>query len=205
MSCLKFKLTLTLLALLAATTALAEGGEEGGEGAAAGAAEKEYSGKQSQDWEKIQTQLAALKGKMESQEGAIKTLIAEKMHAPEAEQARKLEELKKEHIKLEKMTAEYNQMNQEYLTKFPERGLKEKRVYTRTNVKSLEALEEDMSVQGRVKLLHKKVLSQYPRSSKGFLERDKADEAKEKKLKSAEAESQDKTKNDITEKIIFQK
>lgn len=125
---------------------------------------KPYSGHQTQDWEKVQGRLTTLKAKVDAQEVLVKNLAAEKTKLQGQALVTKVEELKKEYATLRTVTAEYNQLNEEYLTKYPERGLKEKRIYPRIETKSLDAYENDMSVSGRVNRVHKKILQKYSRS-----------------------------------------
>lgn len=123
-----------------------------------------YSGKQSADWEKIQLELSTAKGKLEAQTSLVKNLIEAKNSLKGKVLDLKLVELKTEYQKLQKYTEEYNRINQEYLTKFPERGTKAHRTYRRMRTKSLQAIESELTVQGRVNRLHSKILMQYPKS-----------------------------------------
>lgn len=191
------KIVLLLAAVISAQQAIAEGHEEAGAAVPA----KDYSGKQTEEWEKIQTQLNSLKTKVDAQEAVVKTLVAEKSHMEPNAAAAKVEELKKEYTKLERLTDEYNQLNADYLTKFPERGIKEKRVYTRMKLKALDAYEEDLSVQGRVNKLQKKILTQYPKANQVDVQK----KATNKKSNSAQASSQDSSKKDVTDPITFEK
>lgn len=120
-----------------------------------------YSGKQSQEWEKIQAQLAAQKTKLDAQEAIVKALAAEKAGLSGEKLTAKTEELKAAYAKLGTMTSDYNKINEDYLTRFPERGLKDKRVYTRIRPRTLKSYEDDTSVRGRVNSVHKKILKQY--------------------------------------------
>ena len=125
--------------------------------------EANYSGKQDQTWEVIQTKLGALKTKMDSQTMLVNTLVAEKAALKNSEDvAKKAEDLKIQHHKLETLVLDYNKLNEEYLTKFPERGLKVKRIYQRVKLKTLDSFEDDFTLRGRLNKLHGKVLRQYP-------------------------------------------
>ena len=116
-----------------------------------GAAEANYSGKQDQSWELIQAKLAALKTKMDSQTILVNNLVAEKAALNNSQEvAKKAEELKTQHHKLEELVSDYNKLNDEYLTKFPERGLKEKRVYQRVKLKTLDSFEDDFTLRGKL-------------------------------------------------------
>lgn len=160
--------------------------------------DKEYSGKQNSDWEKTQADLGTVRGKLDSQETLVGSLIVGKSQLSGEALALKMEELKKEYRKLEKLTDEYNKLNLEYLTKFPERGTKEKRIYKRIKPKSLQALEEDLTVQGRVNRLQNKILNQYPNAN--------AIGKKKNPEKKSEVENSEKPDiDDVTGQIIFKK
>lgn len=158
---------------------------------------KDYSGKQSAEWEKIQLELSTVKGKLEAQTTLVKNLIEAKNSLKGEALDKKLDELKTEYAKLQKYTQEYNRMNQEYLTKFPERGTKVPRTYKRLKAKSLQALENEMTVQGRVNRLHSKILSQYPKT-KVTVKKSNAAPASGDSLKPTE-------KNDVTDQIQLKK
>lgn len=72
------------------------------------------------------------------------------------------ENIKQQHRKYEDLVLDYNKKNDEFLTRYPERGLKEKRVYKRVKMKSLNNFEADVSMKARMRRLHDKVLKQYP-------------------------------------------
>ena len=165
-------------------------------------ADKDFSGAQNSDWEKTQSELGDAKGKLDTQVGLVKTLIAEKNLLKGEALALKIDELKKVYKKLEAITQEYNRINLEYLTKFPERGVKEKRIYKRIQLKSLQNFEVDVTLQGRVNKLHKKILNQYPGANieiknKQSNSQDKSNIKKEESSKTKE--------NDVTDQINFKK
>lgn len=161
---------------------------------------EDYSGKQSTEWEKIQQDLVTVKGKLEAQTSMVLSLIEAKNSLKGKALDGKLDELKIEHQKLQKYTEEYNRKNHEYLTKFPERGIKDRRTYRRLKAKSLQAFENEMTIQGRVNRLHAKILSQYPK---------KKTEIKSLVLKSQDATKVDSLrapeKSDVTDQIQFKK
>ncbi|MCC2678549.1 MAG: hypothetical protein K0R29_1125 [Pseudobdellovibrio sp.] len=126
--------------------------------------ESTYSGKQDQNWELVQTEVTALKGKMEMQATVVQNLIAEKNSLTGQALQQKMEQIKAEHQKYERLVVEYNAKNEEFMTRYPERGLKEKRVYKRAKIKSLDTFEDDVTIRGRMNKLHNKVLKQYPRA-----------------------------------------
>lgn len=200
------------------------GGEHGG---AATAAEADYSGKQSQEWSEVQTKLSALKSKVEAQEALVKSLIVETgggHGAPAASggghggssgaggdaMGERIEQLKKEHQKLQTMIVEYNKMSAAYETRFPEKGLKESRIYRRTDPQAIQSDEMVSSYEEKVQRLQGKIMRQYPRTAKSIqakkqkkktvtLESGHAKKALDKKT-----DSEPKT-GDVTDQIILQK
>ncbi|MBY0554464.1 hypothetical protein K2P97_08045 [bacterium] len=140
-----------------------------------------------------------MKSKLDTQEAVIKALIAEKSELSGEAQTAKMEQLKLAHSKFETMVNEYNELNLEYQTKFPERGIKEKRIYTRMKSKSLQAFEEDQTIQGRVNKLNSKIQTQYPKAA---LELKKKKQKKSDTIKEAPKDADSKEK-DVTDQIIL--
>jgi hypothetical protein len=124
-----------------------------------------YSGKQNQNWEVVQNELIALKAKLDAQHTLVNTLIAEKANVTGEALAAKIEDVKKQHLKYEQLVVEYNKKNEEFLTRYPERGLKVKRLYKRAKLKSIQSFEEELTFGDRLNKLHKKVLTQYPNAN----------------------------------------
>ena len=126
---------------------------------------KDYSGKQSLEWERKQASVGAVKARLDVQIYVVQGLIADKEQLTGKNLADKMDELKKEHAKLQKIIAEYNQMSLDFKTKFPERGIKESRVYKRIKPKSLLEYEQEHTIQGRANRLHAKILKQYSKTN----------------------------------------
>jgi len=206
------------------------GGEHGGGGAAPAATEASahYSGKQSQAWSEIQTKLAALKAKVEAQEAVVKSLISSshstsgaghgESQAPAAGghggggavvptvSGSVVELLRVEHQKWQQLVEEYNQLNHEYETKFPEKGIKESRVYQRLESSDLETFEKQMTVDEKINESHQKIIKQYPRAFKDKLDSSGSADVKKKKThqknkKAVESESE----NSVTDTILLKK
>ncbi len=160
-----------------------------------------HSGKQSLNWEKTQLKLSIIKIRLDTQTALIKKLIADKTRLGGEDLAAKMEELRKEHQRLGKITDEYNQLNLEYLTKFPERGIKEGRVYKRIKPKSLQAYEQAHTVQGQVNKIHDKILRQYSKTS----ELNKKNNEPKDLRKNAADENIKSGEKTVTDQIIFKK
>ncbi|AGH94665.1 hypothetical protein [Pseudobdellovibrio exovorus] len=163
---------------------------------------EQYSGSQNQEWEKVQGRLSALKTKVDAQEALVKSLAADKVQLQGQALVSKVEELKKEYATLRDLTAEYNKLNEEYLTKYPERGLKEKRVYPRVEAKPLSAYENDTSLNGQVNRVHKKILQKYSRSKQ---QKDAAtSDSKKTETESKNTQSEEPSSS-VTDPIIYKK
>lgn len=158
--------------------------------------EASYSGKQDQSWEVVQNELAALKTKMDAQFSVVNNLVAEKSNLKGEDLNAKMAEVKKQHQKYEQMVVEYNKKNDEFLTRYPERGLKEKRIYKRVKIKSLDSFEDDFTFRGRMNKLHKKVLSQYPKSS---------GQDKNNNKSNTKADGAGESQKNVTDQIQFKK
>jgi len=212
----------------------AAGGEHGGGGPAV---EAHYSGKQTQEWSEVQTKLSALKSKVEAQEALVNSLIVETGgghgksagggggHGAPAEgghgsgsgssggdaMGERIEQLKKEHQKLQTMITEYNKMSAAYETRFPEKGLKESRIYRRTDPQAIQSDESASNYEEKVQRLQGKIMRQYPRTAKTL-------QAKKQKKKAATSEKEEAKKpsekksnpdpaksGEVTDQIILQK
>ncbi len=168
-----------------------------------------YSGKQTQDWADVQKRLAEKKAKLDTQTKLVEYMIIDISHMPQSEKMKKNPDLQIEHQKLQKLVAEYNQLSTDYETKFPERGVKESRIYKRVDNKSIEGIENELTLEGRLTNLHNKVIRQYPRSAQSAdstvqITDPKFDDKKKKKSNSP-VQIKPALEKDVTEQIILQK
>lgn len=177
--------------------------------------EDNYSGKQTQQWSEVQSKLSALKGKVDAQEAIVKSLILEKNavghganagHANEEALAARIEQLKKEHEKLQSLVAEYNKMNTNYETRFPEKGLKENRIYRRADPQAIQPDETVSNYEERVQRLQNRILRQYPKSSLRLkTSQSQSKKSKEPSVSKEKVHESPKKAGDVTDQIILQK
>lgn len=181
----------------------AEAGHEassaGGHGGAAGAstADAVYSGKQSQQWSEIQTKLAALKAKLDVQEALVKKLNSEKNHLSGEDLISKMEELKNQHAKWLALNEEYRKISSDFETKFPEKGVNEKRIYKRldkAHAKPDTLKSKDISLSDQLDQLQSKVVSQYPQVDQA---KKKQVQKKQEPLKSNQKQQVQKPKIEV--------
>ena len=185
-----FYLKLVLILSVFGSFALANEGKE--EGAAP--VNEVYSGKQDQNWEAVQTNLAAAKAKLDAQSTVVQNLIIEKNALKGEALNEKIAEIKIQHQKYEKMVFDYNKLNDDFLTKYPERGLKEKRIYKRAKMKSLDSFEDDVTLRGKINKLHRKILTQYPKAFEG-----------KNKNTGGNVSGTQKADDNVTEPILYKK
>ena len=186
----------------------AEGGHGGGgeHGGAAPEVEKKFSGSQTDEWMKVQAELTALKARVEAQKATVEGLIASKAHSGGHANSTDSENLKKEHEKLLAMIEEYNALSTSFQNRFPEKGSAIGRIYKRIDPEDVDTMETNMSTEGRMNLLDRKIRKQYNRQTAEDVAAEKNAEKKAldvKEKKKFEEENvhsrKEKTKEEVVE------
>lgn len=160
MSSLKVFLVLALMSFAFSVPAFAneEKKAEGGEGKEEAKGEKEKK----DEYAEAAGQVAALQAKVKASEEAIHKLIEEKQTAKEPDKVGEIvKSLVNEHKILQKNAEEYERARAYLQYRFPEKGMKEKRNYERVEVKSLEEMENQQSLESRIKKTLGRVRKQY--------------------------------------------
>lgn len=167
------------------------------EGVAAESRESEASEtqkKQLSEAAELQTRVQALQAKVKSKEENIKKLIEEKSHSTDAAKIKAIiQEMVKEHREMGKMIEEYEQNRSLLRYRYPEKGYKGIRTYERMEVKPLEKMESQISVEAKLKRNMKTLQSQFGSSV----------EKNGKKKKSPEGSGN--SAPTLTEPIVIQK
>lgn len=168
--------------------------EEGAKAEGAEAEVSEAQKKQMSEAMELQTKVQALQAKIKSKEESINKLIQEKNHTKDAARVKEIiSEMVSEHKDLSKMIVEYEQNRSLLRYRYPEKGYSGGRAYERMEVKPLDQMENQMSVEAKLKRNLKTVRSQY-----GEPAETKAKKKKSGQKKEAEAPS-------LTEPIVLQK
>ena len=201
------KITPLLLCLLVSVSDAQSKSDEIAPAAAATGVEKlavPFSGKQSEEWMVVQQQMINAKGKVENQKKLIENLIIQKSTLKGSELAEKNEALKTAHIELLRYIENYNTLNSNFETKYPEKGAALGRVYKRIDPTNLQMIEQRMTLEGRLHRLSTKIQKQYPQPTDVVVEeKSKSDKAKlKKKILQSESKSND---IQVTDQIILQK
>lgn len=157
----------------------------------------DHSGKQSMEWEKVQVKLATSKGELDAQENVLNALKKEKANLKGQALLEKIEELKTQQAKFDKMSGEYLKDKENFLSKYPEKGLRNPRIYKRTQNKKNKEPENEKELAQKMDKLHEKILNQYPKSSS---------EIKKNRIKKKKNTNQsDVNEKGVTEKLTLDK
>jgi len=125
--------------------------------------QESFSGSQTEEWLVVQNKLGQLKAKVDVQTEIVESMLKERREkSTDRISQDEVEKLKAEHVKLRQINAEYNALLTDFQFRFPEKGLETKRKYIRVENQSLEQMEDNLSIDGRIKKLNKKIQSQYP-------------------------------------------
>lgn len=175
------KKTLSFFTVLLSVS-LAFANEGGGEAAAQEGAKEVKSREDS--FAVVQARVAALEAKVRSGEAEIQKLILEKQTSKDpARVSEIISSMVALHKDMEKNLKEYDQQRTLLKYRYPEKGAAAKREYERIDIKSIEEMENQMSLGSSVKRTLKKVRSQY--SSAQEREQHKAVESHEEAGKAA--------------------
>lgn len=168
-------------------------------------APQDFSGSQNDEWTKIQAELGKQKGKLDNQEKIVTELLKAKRSVEGSISPAEIANLNTQHEKLQELTKEYNKLLEEFHYRFPEKGQAGARKYIRQENQSLDQMEKNLSLEGRLKKLQKKIKAQYapePIEKSEVSQPAQTHSAKPSTNKPAA----EKVKNiDITEKITFEK
>ncbi len=164
-----------------------------------------FSGKQSEEWMAVQNQLITAKGKVENQQKTVEALILQKENLKGAQLSEKIESLKQAHIELLRVINNYNTINSNFETKYPEKGAAIGRIYKRIDPTNIEMIESKMTLEGRLHRLNSKILKQYPKSATLKADTDETND-KLKKIKKKNTLPDSKPNElQVTDQIILQK
>ena len=149
-------------ALLFSNVQANEKAAEHGEKAEGGEAKAEAKSEGKDEYAETQNKVSTFQAKIKSSEEIIEKIIEEKQHTKEAARiAEIIKNLVTEHKSMEKSIEEYEKARSYLQYRFPEKGLKGKRQYERFELKSLEDMEHEMTMEARLKKTLYKVRKQY--------------------------------------------
>jgi hypothetical protein len=136
-------------------------GEHGGGGEGAAAPKERRTSEAS--YAEVQAKVSGLGAKIRSAEEEIAKLIAEKQHTTNPERTSQIvSEMVKLHREMQTNARVYDQQRSLLKYRYPEKGVGgEKREYERIEVKTLDEMEDSLSLSSSVNKTLKKVRTQY--------------------------------------------
>ena len=140
--------------------------EAGGHGGGSEAA-KPAAGQQA-DWIDMQNKISILEGRLFQKKDTVSRLIQEKQHLPaNSPRARELsKELSKEHSELQKAIEEYEKESTIYRFRYPDRGSNRDKKPVPVEKKTIEQIEQELGLEGRLTRNMQKLRGQYIAPSK---------------------------------------
>lgn len=174
---LQFSWILVMVTVWTLSLQAKEGSGASAESAPAATAET----KRNPEWMDLNTSLQTLKTKIKMSEDAIEKLIDEKQKTKgEKQSAEIVKNLKLEYKVLKETTEEYEQKRNQLRYRFPEAGVTDEREYERLEVKSLEEMENELTLGGRLKKTFARVKKQYPKSAQEIQKKEKEEKKSHK-------------------------
>lgn len=169
---------------------------------AKGSTKKEeiYSGRQTQEWVDLLNQLNAAKAKMEAQKKVVDDLLIAKQHSVDPVKVQEnVKKLTEEHKKLNDNIQEYESMRSKLRYRYPEKGVKELRVYERVEARTLNEYENSFSVDARLSQAVEMMRDKYKIKNKKTVPKDKEMQTKETQ------KNQEKNNPEVTDSILMVK
>ncbi|MGZ3742321.1 MAG: hypothetical protein ACXWRE_00925 [Pseudobdellovibrionaceae bacterium] len=118
--------------------------------------------KQMNEATELQARVQALRAKVKSKEEIINKLIEDKNHTKDPEKVKEIiSEIVTEHKEMSKMVEEYEQNRSLLRYRYPEKGYAGTRSYERMEVKPLEQMESQMSIEAKLNRNLRTIHSQY--------------------------------------------
>lgn len=160
--------------------------------------------KKEDGWQEVSARVQALKAKVETHEKNIQALVQEKATShSEARLSEIVKQLVLEHKSYMEASKEYDRERAFLMYRFPEKGVKGDRKYERLEVKSLEEMESQMSLEGRVRGVLTKVRKQYPVKEESVKEGETG--ATKTKKRKGTHEDADAEEDQLSSPIIYSK
>ncbi len=136
----------------------------GGHGEAAAPAP---AGPKPETWNEIQAKVQAYETMVKAKEESIKSLMRQKATVTDGASVKALEkQIKREHNDLRDVMKQYEDARNKLIYRFPERFSKGERKYKRIEVKSVEEMEDQLSLESSMATTIKKAESKYGKKEK---------------------------------------
>ena len=197
---------LFLFCALSADISLAQEGEGAPaptEGAKAAKPVKDEKASAQQEVLDLQARLQGLKTKISAKKENLKKLIIEKQGMKDEKKSLEIfKEMKSEYKEMETSIKDYGEKLALLHYRYPEKGLIKERKYERIEIKSLDEMENEFSLQGKIKKSMARVRQQFPQKT-GALKKSK--EVQSEALTLPAVKSQDPSRSSVTEPQLLSK
>lgn len=111
----------------------------------------------------LQARLMGLKTKITAKKDNLKKLIAEKQGLKDEKKSLEIfNEMKTEYKEMQISIKDYDEQIALLNYRYPEKGLNKERKYERIEIKSLDEMEKEFSLQGKIKKTMARVRQQFP-------------------------------------------
>jgi hypothetical protein len=152
--------------------------------------------KSTPEWVEVMGRIQNLKAKVTAKETAVNALIVSKYKETDPVKLKEIvKNLVSEHKELLKLTEEYEQQRSYFLYRFPEKSMAAGRSYERIEVKPLEEIETQLTLDGKINRTLQKIRKQYGVDEESA----KLAEQKQKRIQ------QQREKSSITEPVVISK
>lgn len=130
--------------------------------------------KQSPEWLKMQNDLNSLQAKVKAKQESIRGLVTEKNRVQDPKQVKQiLDTMTAEYKEMRKLTEEYEKQRTILLFRYPDKGKVGSRSYEKILLKSLEDMDTEFGVEGRLNKGLKKMRQQYGSQDMSDIEKKK--------------------------------
>ena len=130
--------------------------------------------KQSPEWLKMQNDLNSLQAKVKAKQESIRGLVNEKNRVQDPKQVKQiLDTMAAEYKEMRKLTEEYEKQRTILLFRYPDKGKVGSRSYEKIQLKSLEDMDTEFGVEGRLNKGLKKMRQQYGNQDMSDIEKKK--------------------------------
>lgn len=115
-----------------------------------------------EEWPKVQAEVAALKAKINQSEETIKKLNEDRLKTRDEEARAEIQKnIKTEYQNLKQIVKDYEERRNYFMYRFPEKGRTAAREYQRIELKSLDEIENQHSLEAKVSKAVKTMRGQF--------------------------------------------
>ncbi len=151
----------------------------------------------------LQARLMGLKTKITAKKDNLKKLVAEKQGLKDEKKSLEIfNEMKTEYKEMQISIKDYDEQIALLNYRYPEKGLNKERKYERIEIKSLDEMEKEFSLQGKIKKTMARVRQQFPEKKNSSKN---SKDVQSEVITLPKAKIQDPSRNSVTEPQFLSK